>query len=69
MAQYSPERKGALLKKLLPPFNMSVAALARQEGIAEQTLYSWRYQAKAHGVSVPGNKRIADEWSSKISIR
>lgn len=68
MAQYSPERKAALLKKLLPPFNMSVAALARQEGIAEQTLYNWRNQAKAHGVPVPGNKPIADEWSSEAKF-
>lgn len=48
MAQYSPERIGALLKKLMPPFNMSVSILVRQEVIAEQTLYNWRSQAKAH---------------------
>ena len=49
MARYSDERKSALLKKLLPPLNMSVAELARQEGISEVTLYNWRKQAKAGG--------------------
>ena len=34
MLRYSPERKAALLKKLLPPQNLSVAELARQEGIS-----------------------------------
>ena len=34
MPRYSPERKAALLKKLLPPLNLSVAELARQEGIS-----------------------------------
>ena len=34
MARYSEERKAAVLSKLLPPYNMTVAELARQEGIA-----------------------------------
>jgi len=37
MARYSNERKAALLKKLLPPINLSVAELARQENISEVT--------------------------------
>lgn len=63
MVRYSAERKEALLKKLLPPINMSVAALAREEGISEPTLYTWRSQAKAHGVPVPGDKNLAEDWS------
>ena len=30
MPRYSAERKAALLKKLLPPINLSVAEVARQ---------------------------------------
>lgn len=37
MPRYSPERKEALLKKLLPPHNLSVAEVARQEGISDAT--------------------------------
>jgi hypothetical protein len=39
MSSYSPELKAALLVKLLPPQNMSVVALSRQEGIPEAKLY------------------------------
>ena len=31
--QISTERKQAILRKLLPPHNLSVAELARQEGV------------------------------------
>lgn len=33
MARYSPERKEAILKKMTPPHNMTVAELASQEGV------------------------------------
>ena len=49
MSSYSPERKAALLKKLLPPMNLSVAELARQEGIPVMTLYAWRTKLRAGG--------------------
>ena len=39
MAQYSLERKQAILNKLLSPELISIAQLARDEHIAEQTLY------------------------------
>lgn len=68
MPRYSPERKAALLKKLLPPLNLSVAEVARQEGISEVTLYAWRKQAKAEGAVVPGDKTALEkhvqEWNA-----
>jgi len=64
MSQYSPERKAALLKKLLSPMTVSVAELARQEGISAWTLYTWRKEAKAGGASVPEQKnKQAEQWS------
>lgn len=56
MASYSTERKESVLKKLLPPHNLSVSVLAKQEGITEATLYNWRKQAKKEGTPVPGNQ-------------
>ncbi|WP_294907861.1 transposase, partial [Tatumella sp. UBA2305] len=44
MKRISPERKAATLAKLLPPYNMTVAAVAQMEGISEATLYNWRNQ-------------------------
>lgn len=54
MKRISPERKSAVLAKLLPPYNMTVSAVAQAEGIAEATLYNWRNQAKSEGKPVPG---------------
>ncbi|NWO07557.1 MAG: transposase, partial [Alteromonadaceae bacterium] len=53
MPRYSEERKAAVLAKLSPPHSMTVAALARQEGISDQTLYNWRTQAREEGRPVP----------------
>ncbi|MFM4717412.1 IS3 family transposase [Aeromonas veronii] len=68
MARYSNERKAALLKKLLPPINLSVAELARQENISEVTLYNWRKQAKAGGAPVPGDNKLTDEWPAEAKF-
>ena len=46
---YSLERKEAVLKKMLPPNNQSIAALAIEEGISDATLYNWRHQARNEG--------------------
>jgi transposase-like protein len=62
--RYSEERKAAVLAKLSPPHSMTVAALARQEGISDQTLYNWRTQAREEGRPVPGSKAWANssDW-------
>ena len=64
MARYSAERKAAILRKLLPPMNNSVAEVARQEGISDVTLYAWRKAAKQEGKPVPGDVKTTDEWSA-----
>ena len=68
MAHYSRERKEAILNKLLPPQNMTVAEAARQEGVAEQTLYNWRKQARLEGRPVPGRNKSSDDWSSEAKL-
>lgn len=40
--KYSDERREAILKKLLPPHNRTVAEVAQEEGISAATLYNWR---------------------------
>ena len=71
MAQYSVERKQAILNKLLSPELISIAQLARDEHIAEQTLYNWRHQAKRQGKAVPTNdktKELSPETKLTIII-
>ncbi len=68
MARYSNERKESILKKLLPPLNMTVAEVARQEGVSAQTLYNWRYEAKKLGKPVPGKKLSTEDWSAETKL-
>ncbi|MFC3377334.1 IS3 family transposase [Rugamonas sp. CCM 8940] len=65
MKHYSAERKEAILRQMMPPTNKLVSELAREHGIAAQTLYTWRRNLKDQGVPVPGNGKNAEEWSSK----
>ena len=68
MKRYSLERKESVLKKLLPPHNLSVAELARQEGISDVTLYTWRKQAKARGEVVPGSGKVPEDWPAEAKL-
>ena len=68
MSHYSPERKEAVLKKLLPPHNRTVTEVSAQEGISTATLYNWRTQAKLKGVPVPGRSKSSDDWSAEAKL-
>ena len=68
MSRYSEERKEAVLKRLLPPLNMTVAEVAQQECISEQTLYNWRKQLRSEGKPVPGKTNTSEQWSSETKL-
>ena len=68
MAIYSPERKEAMLKKLLPPNNLSISEVAKHEGVSVTTLYNWRDKAKLKGMPVPGSKSTTDKWSAESKL-
>ncbi len=63
--RYSKEQKEAIVKRMMPPHNESVATIAREEGITEPTLYKWRKAAREAGVATPGNGQTSDKWSSQ----
>ena len=46
---YSPERKAAVLKRMLPPHNLPLRQLSEEEGISEATLHQWRRAARQDG--------------------
>ena len=58
---YSPERKAAVLKRMLPSKNLPVRRLSQEEGISEATLHKWRAQARCNtestGVPTPDHLR------------
>ena len=68
MARISSERKQHILKKLLPPANMSVQEVSDSEGVSVSTIYKWRQEAKERGEPVPGKKDTADNWSSEAKL-
>ncbi|CAI0855656.1 Transposase [Serratia quinivorans] len=68
MKRISSEHKASVLAKLLPPYNMTVAAVAQMEGISEATLYNWRNQAKAEGKPVPGADKNSEQWPTEALL-
>ena len=53
MPYYSPERKAATLKMLLPPLNLTMAEASRREGVSEMSLSTWPKQVRSEGNAVP----------------
>jgi len=49
----------------MPPENKLISELARESGITEQTLYTWRRQLRNQGKPVPGSGKNAEQWSSE----
>ena len=62
---YPQERKESVLKKMLPPNNLSIAALSKEEGISDATLYNWRNQARNQGRLMPDSDKSTSSWNSK----
>jgi hypothetical protein len=63
--RYSPERKEAVLKKMLPPQSPALSELAREEGILEATLYHGRKEASAQGCLLPDGDQSPEGWTSR----
>ena len=62
---YSPERKAAVLKRMLPPNNMAIRQLSQEEGISEATLHKWRAEARGKGQLLPDADTGPEGWSSR----
>ena len=62
---YSPERKSAVLKRMLPPNNVAIRQLAHEEGISEATLHKWRSEARGKGQLLPDANAGPEGWSSR----
>ena len=62
---YSQELKESILRRLLPPNSESVTKVAREEGIADQTLRNWLKQAREEGHPAPGKDATTDDWSTQ----
>ncbi len=65
MKHYSPERKEAVLRKLMPPESVPLQTLAKQERISRGSLYNWVRQARLEGKLVPDKRPKASKWSAE----
>lgn len=63
--RYSPERKEAVLKKMMPPHNRTIKQLALEEGISEATLYNWRQEARSKGILMPDGDSSPEGWNAR----
>lgn len=63
--QYSQERKEAVLAKMMPPHNRTVADVAKEEGISTATLYNWRRDAREQGRLLPRDSSEPEGWSAR----
>ncbi len=63
--RYSPERKEAVLRKMMPPHNRTIRELAKEERISEATLYNWRQQARDKGVLMPDADAGPEGWAAR----
>lgn len=62
---YSQELRDAILRRILPPNNESIAKVAREEGIGEQTIRNWQAKARKEGMAAPGKDAVPDDWSTQ----
>ena len=62
---YSPTRKSAVLKRMLPPNTMAIRQLSQDEGISEATLHKWRAEARSNGQLLPDADAGPEGWSSR----
>ncbi len=62
---YSPARKAAVLKRMLPPNKMAIRQLSKEEGISEGTLHTWRSHARGKGQLLPDADTGPEGWSSR----
>ena len=51
MTKYQKEFKASLIARMLPPTNASIPALAKETGVPQNTLYSWRIKNRGNAVA------------------
>ena len=63
--QYSKELKESILRRILPPNSEPIAKVAKESGLAEQTLRNWKAAALTDGTDSIQGEPSADKWTSQ----
>lgn len=67
--RYTAEEKAWVVEQLSAPLRRTVVEVAKETGITQVTLRTWRDAAKAEGVSMPGTGKREGRWSSADKFR
>ncbi|TCO68763.1 helix-turn-helix domain-containing protein [Marinisporobacter balticus] len=62
---YTWEEREQILKRMLPPENISIQVLAEEIGVTKSTLYTWRKKINNNNIDDLSNKKEVKNWSSK----
>lgn len=68
MTKYSAELREQMVRKLMPPSNLTVATVSRETGISAPTLYAWKKQFRDQGQLMPKKPGAADQWDGKAKL-
>ena len=68
MPCYGPQFKAQIVKKLMPPYNQSVAQVSRDTGVSVPTLYAWKQLYRNQGYVVPSKSSRPDDWDAKAKL-
>ena len=68
MIRYSPERKEAVLHKVLPPQSRSLREVASEEDIPYSTLYTWLKMVQNNGVNMSNSASLTAQKKLAIII-
>ena len=68
MIRYSPERKEAVLHKVLPPQSRSLSEVASEEDIPYSTLYTWLKMVQNNGVNMSNSASLTAQKKLAIII-
>lgn len=62
---YPEDLKQKMIKCMRTPNNELISKIAREEGIAEQTLRNWQKAAREKEIAAPGKDTTADQWTTE----
>ena len=62
--KYGPALREAILRRILPPNSEPMSKVPRDSGICLQTLFNWKNQAIADGLSFP-EETETEKFTSK----
>ena len=68
MTRYSPERKEAVLRKVLPPQSRPVSEVANEEDIPYHTLYAWLKAIQNGGVNMSNSMHLTAKKKLAVII-